>query len=228
MRARESGSFTPVDLPNPQQTVARCYSLIHIGTIPNVYKGVRKGMVEKIFITFELPKLKAVFSEERGEEPFAVSLELTLSTNDNSNFSALISSWRGIPFTAEEKKNGFDPTKMLGKKALVNIGHKPKADFKGQTLDRITNQNSRLVLNAIAACPKEMDVPEMINKRQLWDWDEIAEKGFDQEKFEEIPEFLRNKMIESEEYRRYSQTENISENSQARNNEPVDNDESGW
>ena len=87
MKAKPSGSFQPVGLPEPQTTVARCYSLIDIGTVPNIYKGKLQGNVHRIFLTCELPKLKAVFNEEKGEEPFVVSEEFTLSTKDNSNLA---------------------------------------------------------------------------------------------------------------------------------------------
>ncbi len=66
MKATTSGNFKPTKLPEPQTTVARCYSMIDIGTVPNIYEGKVQGQVHRIFITWELPKLKAVFNEEKG------------------------------------------------------------------------------------------------------------------------------------------------------------------
>ena len=107
MQATQSGSFKPVKLPKPQTTVARCYSVIHIGTVPNIYQGKidqQRPKVEKIQVTWELPLLLAVFNEEKGEQPFVVGQELTLSTGEQSNLYKLIKQWRGSPWTKKEQR----------------------------------------------------------------------------------------------------------------------------
>jgi hypothetical protein len=204
MKATTSGSFKPVPLPEPQTTVARCYSLIDIGTVPNIYKNKVEGTVRKVFITWELPLLKAVFKDERGPEPFVISEEMTLSTKDNSNFAKVVKAWRGKGFTPEEEKE-FDPTVMVGKTCIIQFEHNTKSKFKGQTIKEITNENTAMKLGAIMKRPPAMECPPQINPSLIWDWEEIANtKVFDKEKWEKIPNFVKEKIKTSEEYAKFA------------------------
>lgn len=205
MKAKTGGNFKPVKLPDPQTTVARCYSMIDIGTVPNIFNGKLDGTVHKVHISWELPKLKAVFSEEKGPQPFGIFEEMTLSTKENSNLAKLVAAWRGRPFTVEEQK-GWDPSIMVGKTCLMQISHATKAKFKGEKLDVITNENTVLKLSAIMSKPKDMECPAQINEPFIWDWEKIESKAeaFSTEKWDRIPNFIQDKMKESEEYKRFA------------------------
>ena len=219
MKAKDGGSFKAVPLPQPQTTVARCYSVIHIGTVPVIINGINKGMSDKMIITWEMPKLQAIFDEEKGPQPFVVGLELTLSTNKESNLAKLISQWRGRPFSAEETK-GFDPSVMIGKKCLLQFIHKTKRKFVGQRITEVTNENTMIEFNSIMQIPKEMDCPAQINESYLWDWEPIIDghKTFDRAHFEKMPKWLQEKIKTSEEFKRYGAQHFIED--QASNNEP--------
>jgi hypothetical protein len=204
VKATKSGSFKPVALPEPQSTVARCYSLIDIGTVRNVFKGKDQGTHHRIFLTWELPGLKAVFNEQKGEEPFVISEEFTLSTKDNSNLAKLISAWRGAPLTTKEQES-FDPTVMVEKSCLLQFIHKRKADYANtpiEELGEITNGNTNLKIMGIVKRPKSMELPAQINPTMIWDWEAIedGEEAFDKEKWDKIPAFIRKKMVTSEQY----------------------------
>jgi len=203
MKAKTSGNFKPVPLPEPQTTVARCYSLIDIGTVPNMYQGTLQGMVHKIFLTWELPKLKAVFSDEKGEEPFVISEEFTLSTKENSNFYKLIGNWRGKPLTPAEQES-FDPAIMLGKTAVIQFIHKRKKKFADADIKEVTTENTNMKMQGIMKRSPDMEMPAAINPVLLWDWEviESGEEPFDKEKWEKIPNFLKSKIQESEEYKK--------------------------
>ncbi len=69
----------------PDTTVARCYSLVDIGTIEEFYNNEPQGKRRKIYLTWEFPTLKAVFNEDKGMEPFVTGVEFTASTNENAN-----------------------------------------------------------------------------------------------------------------------------------------------
>jgi hypothetical protein len=200
MKATESGSFKTVPLPAEGTYVARCYSVIHIGTVPNIYEGKLKGTKETVQVTWELPKLKAVFNEEKGPEPFVVGLELTLSTSENSNLAKLIGQWRGKKFTPEEQK-GFDPSIMVGKTCLINVIHSRKKKYVGQQIDEINNGNTVLKFNGIMARPKEMECPDMCNPKYIWDWEKDG-NPFQTEKFGLMPRWLQDKVKESEEFKK--------------------------
>lgn len=218
MQAKTGGNFKAVKLPEPQTTVARCYSMIDIGTVPNIYEGKLNGIVHKVHISWELPKLLTTFSEEKGPQPFGVFEEMALSTKDNSNLAKLVSAWRGKPFSAEEQK-GFDPSVMVGKTCLIQISHNRKKKFKGVTVDAITNENTSLVLSAIMSRPKDMECPPVINEPFIWDWEKIENKTepFSEEKWNKIPKFIQEKMKESEEYKRLAPSGFGSDNGSAGN-----------
>lgn len=201
MKATESGNFKTVPLPAEGTYVARCYSVIHIGTVPNIYEGKLKGTKETVQVTWELPTLKALFHDEKGPEPFVVGLELTLSTSENSNLSKLIAQWRGKKLTAEEQK-GFDPSIMVGKTCLINVIHNRKKKYVGQTITEINNGNTVLKFNGIMSRPKEMACPDMCNPKYIWDW-EVDATPFQAEKFALMPNWLQSKVSESEEFKKF-------------------------
>lgn len=205
----KGGSFKPVALPKPQTTLARCFSIIDIGTVDNVYKGEVNGKVHKVMVSWELPKLQAVFKEEEGPKPFSIGLELTMSTKENSNFAKLIAQWRNKPLTLKEQE-GFEVSKMLGKTALLSFLVVTKTKFKGQELPAVNSENSALKFNGIMPRPEEMPIPAAVNPTFLWDWEKIEnkEEAFDEKKFLQIPEWLRKKMITSEEFQKFGRLTN--------------------
>ena len=83
---------------------ARCYKIIHYGTIPTSYMGESK-MTNTIRVDFELPTEMRVFDEEKGEQPLSISKEYTLSMNEKANLCRDLESWRGKKFTDEEAVN---------------------------------------------------------------------------------------------------------------------------
>ncbi len=203
MKATTSGNFKPTKLPEPQTTVARCYSMIDIGVVPNIYEGKVQGVVHRIFITWELPKFKAVFNEDKGMQPFVISEEFTLSTKDNSNLAKLVAAWRNRPFNIEEQK-GWDPTIMIGKTAVIQFTHKRKKKFAEEDItgDKITNENTNMKIAAIMKRSKDMEMPGPINPYFVWDWDKVVAEGFKKEEWDKIPNFLKDKIKQSEEFQK--------------------------
>lgn len=198
MKAKKGGNFNPVVLPKPATVVARCYSVIHIGHVTETFKG-QSGVKEKVHITWEMPSLKAVFDQEKGEQPFVIGQEFTLSTKDNSNFAKLIAQWRNKPLDAKEQQ-GFDPTVLVGKTCLLSFIVKRKKDYTDQQIAQPTSENSYLVLNTISQRPADFPAPAAVNPPFIFDWD----KPFDPQIFEKIPKFIQEKIKMSEEWRALS------------------------
>ena len=173
-------NFTPV----PAGTyAARCYSMIHIGTVAEDYMGESKEL-NKVRITWELPTEKKVFKEENGEQPYSVSKEFTLSMHEKANLRKFLESWRGKGFTEEEAKS-FDITKLLGKSCLISIIHKT------------SKQGSQYaVISSCSTLPKGMTCPDQINPSFEFSWE-----NFDQEKFDNLPDWLKDKMKNSNQYK---------------------------
>lgn len=162
---------------------ARCYSMVHIGTTEQEYMGEKKEM-NKVRITWELPTELKVFKEEDGEKPYSVSKEFTLSMHEKANLRKFLESWRGKGFSEEEAKK-FDITKLLGKPCLLSIIH--RTSKQGKVYAEISNAS---------ALPKGMTCPDPIN-----DIFEFTYTPFSQQKFDMLPDWLKDKVKTSREYK---------------------------
>jgi len=170
---------------------ARCYSMIELGTNEETYQGVSK-MVNKVRITWELPTETMVFKEERGPEPRVISKEFTLSMHEKANLRGFLESWRGKSFTEKEAES-FDVTNLLGVPCLLSITHKAA-----------TNGNTYANISSVSLLPKGMECPEMINERQ-----ELSFDDFNQELFDQLPDFIKEKISMSDEYKTLKPSEDV-------------------
>jgi hypothetical protein len=181
--ATSSGS-TPRELIPTGNYLARCYKMIHIGTVEEVILGEKKIM-NKVRIGWELPTEQRVFSEEKGLQPLVIDKEFTLSLHEKSALRATLKSWRGKDFTEDEAK-AFDITKLLGVPCMINIIHKPSKKDPSRSFEEIAG---------ITAVPKGFDIPAQINPTFVLDYD-----NFDTDKFNTLPDFIKLKMQTSVEY----------------------------
>lgn len=174
--------------------VARCYQMLHIGTVKESFQGEEK-MLNKIRIGWELPNELRVFKEEKGEQPCVISKEFTLSLNEKANLRKLLASWRGKDFTEEEAKC-FDVTKLLGATCMLNIIHKPKKSDPSVVYEEI---------GSVSPMPKGIKCPPQINKNMVLQYDD-----FDYGLYDSLPEFIKDKVKTSEEYRAMTNPEETS------------------
>lgn len=180
--ATGKGNFTPV---KPGTYLAKCYSMVVLGTIEGEYKGV-PNIAEKVQISWELPEERREFREGEGEKPYTISKEYTLSLGEKSNLRRDLKSWRGRDFTQEELAK-FNIAKLVGVNCMLSISNEEK---NGKTYAKIT---------AIGPPMKGMTDykqfnPSFILTYQNWDWDA----------FKSLPEWLRKKMETSDEYKAIS------------------------
>lgn len=164
--------------------VARCYQMIHIGEVMENYMGEGK-LLRKVRIGWELPTELKVFKEEKGEQPYVISKEFTLSLNEKANLRKTLASWRGKDFTEAEAK-AFDITVLVGKPCMLNIIHKHGVQDPTKVYEEI---------GSISPMPKGMTCPEQINPSFILDYD-----NFDEAKFNALPDFIKDKMKSSVEY----------------------------
>lgn len=186
-----SSNYTPVPAGN---YVARCFSMVHIGTVKETYEGKEK-MTNKVRLTFELPTETKEFKEGEGEKPFTVSKEFTLSMHEKAGLRKSLESWRGKGFSEEEAK-AFDITKLLGVPCMLNIIHKEK---QGGGINA--------VISSVSSMPKGLQCPAQVNPNF-----EFSVGEFDLPKFMTLPEFLQNKIKESSEYKAQNQPEHVETN----------------
>jgi len=116
-------SFPPIEAGTHH---AVCYSVIDIGT---QYSEKFDSYARKVVITWELPNVR-IDIEKDGKTynlPRAISKTYTLSTHEKSNLTKDLTSWRGKPFTDEERA-GFDVRKVVKANCLLQIIHTQRGD----------------------------------------------------------------------------------------------------
>ncbi len=179
---KEGGNFQQVE---PGMYVARCYSMIEIGTVETEFNGEKKK-AHKVSITWELPSELATFREEKGEEPFVVSKTYTLSMHEKSTLRKDLESWRGKGYTDEEAKR-FDITKLLGQPCNLNVIHVPGKEA-GKTYVQIAS---------ISPLMKGQTAPDQINPIRVLSYDE-----FNWDVFEKLSDYMKDKLRASDEFRK--------------------------
>jgi hypothetical protein len=148
--ARASGN-KEFELPSAGAVVARCYSVIDLGTQDTSYKGTPKK-AHKVLLTWELAE-----AMDDGR-PFAVSSRYTLSLFEQAILRQHLESWRGRSFT-EEELAGFDVKNVLGKYCMLSIVHNKEGDK--------TYAN----VKGIMPVPKGVDKPAPYNEDIYFDID---------------------------------------------------------
>lgn len=186
--------------------LARCYEMIHIGTINDTFEGKQK-LSNKVRISWELPNEKKIFKEGEAERPYSVSKEYTLSMGDRANLRKMLESWRGQGFTEEQCKS-FDITKLLGIPCMLSVIH--KTTKKGSTYAEIS---------AVTSVPKGTVVPDQINKTTVFTYE-----NFNEEEFKKLPQWIQDIMKGSQEYKAMTHPENTEIVSQEANTQNLSSD----
>lgn len=164
--------------------VARCVAMVDLGTHEDTGKFGTKRQ-RKIRLSFELPDELAVFNEEKGEQPYVISREFTFSMHEKAALRLFLEAWRGKKFTNSEAAT-FDVGTLLKVPAMLNVMHTS------------LGQGGRVYANVGAASrlPKNTVCPPQITPTTIFS---LAE--FDQEVFDSLPEWLRTKVSDSDEYK---------------------------
>lgn len=170
--------------------IARCIQIVDLGTQKSEYLGQEKEL-HKVRITWELPTEKRVFKEENGEQPFLVSKEFTLSLGEKANLRKVLESWRGKAFD-ETELQGFDLLKLLGAPCMLQIIHKVS-----QSGNKYAEISSVMKLMKGTECPAQINPSTSLS---FEDWNE--------EVFNGLNEWLRDKIKQSPEYKQLREPEN--------------------
>lgn len=155
MSINATNNSAPRELIPAGNYIARCYQMIHIGTVMESFQGENK-LMNKVRIGWELPTETKVFKEENGEQPFVISQEYTLSMHEKSTLRKMLASWRGKDFTEEQSKS-FDITTLIGVPCMLNIIHKPSKD----------GTKMYQAIGSISPMPKGIQCPEQVNKTAI-------------------------------------------------------------
>lgn len=186
----EGGNFIQVE---PGTYIARCYSMIEIGTVPVEFQGEIKKQ-HKVSITWELPTETAIFHEEKGPEPFVVSKKYTLSMHEKANLRKDLESWRGKGYTDEEAER-VDITKLIGQPCLLAVIHKPRTDDPSK---------SYTAISSITKLMKGQECPDQINPTRVLSYD-----AFNWDTFESLSDYMKDQIRSSDEFKRMQEPENV-------------------
>jgi hypothetical protein len=134
---------------------------------------------------FELPLETKVFKDGEDPKPFVISQDYTLTLGEKANLGKLVRGMKGEawgPNFDEEQ----DITALIGTACMLNVIHKISA--KGNPYAKI---------ESAAPLPKGMEAPAPVNAPFLLDYND----NWSLEKFETLPDFIKDKMRPTPEYR---------------------------
>lgn len=156
---------------------ARCIRVIDLGTQRNEYKG-EVSWKRKVLIQWE------VYTEDR-EEPIEIGKVYTNSMFEKANLSIDLTSWRGKPFS-EEEKEGFDISNLVGKVCQLNV---------------IEGKNDKNKIATVLPTKDKVDI--QYNKSLVFSIEDY-QKG-ELKVFNQLREGIRNWILESKELEGQSQ-----------------------
>ena len=162
--------------------IARCYSMIHIGTVEWEWQGETKYS-NKIRVTFELPHEMRDFSGE--QKPMVISKEYTLSLHEKSNLRRDLEGWRGKSFTNKELAH-FDTTNLISKECNISIIHKTSK-----------SGNEFAQIGSISGITKGTDCPKQFNDSFIFNY----EDNFNEDWLELQPEWIKDQIKNTDEYK---------------------------
>ena len=187
--------------------LARCYSVVDLGTQKNEYMGQVK-FLRKIRISWEIHG-----TDENGQpirmkdgRPFGVFDDYTYSWSPKSNLRVDLQSWSNKPFSEEETRR-FDLGKLLDQFCMLNI-----IEHKSKTGRIYANING---ITPVPNVMKQAGLPNGVNPTKLF-----YLRQPDMQVFEGLPEYVKNKIMSSPEWAKL----NLKPVGQEFSNEPVDSD----
>jgi hypothetical protein len=168
--------------------IARCYSMIHIGTIEEEYMGEKKDR-NKVRLTWEIPTELRDYHRGEGRKPkkmpMTISKEYTLSMYEMANLRKDLESWRGKALTEVEAKS-FDITKLLGVPSMISVVHKTSKKGKDYAY-----------ISTISPMMKGQTCPDMMNNKMIFDYNDNFNTQWLNS---ECPEWLRDNIKASQEF----------------------------
>ena len=185
--AESSGDFERCP---PGMHLARCYSIIDLGTQKTEYMGAVK-FLHKVRFNWEIhgndDDNKPILMKDN--RPFSVKKDYTLSWGDKANLRLDLQSWRGKPFSQEEMRR-FDLKNVLGVWCMLNVFERP-----AKTGDKIyTNVDS---VSPVPSIIKKNGYPDPHNETVIFNL-----KEFDLEVFNKFHDYLKQKIMLSPEYQK--------------------------
>ena len=153
---------------------ARCVRVIDLGTQRSDYGG-NITYKRQVLVIWEIP------DQITNDQPMTISKFYTLSLHEKSNLGMDLVSWRGRPFT-EQEKQGFDITKLIGVPCQINVMH---------------NDNGKEKVSSVMPLGKDTKIHEQHHESISFSIDDF-QKG-QREQFNKLSEGIRKMILRSKE-----------------------------
>lgn len=175
-KEKSESTFTPI----PEGTYAAvCNLLVDLGFH---YDPAFNRRSERVMIGWIIPD--ETYTDKDGNTvPRTLMQEYSNSLSKKSNLRPMLAAWRGKDFTAEELQ-GFSLRNVVGAPCLLSVIHKQTK--AGKTFAAVSG---------VMRLPKTMNAPKLQDDPILFDFDEDP-----LEKLSQLPEWIANKVKESETY----------------------------
>jgi len=179
MKVTESSSQRV--LPPEGTHLARLVTIVDLGS---QYSERYDKTSRKVRISFELVDETHVFDEARGEQPFMIDRQYTVNLGKKANLRRDAESWRGKKFVEKDfKDGGFLLDSLIGTAGTVQVVH---VESEGKHYANIQSLGSLV---------KGTKVKKPVSDVYMFDLDE-----FDEELYNEFPDWLKELIAESPEY----------------------------
>lgn len=157
--------------------MAVCTMVVDIG---QQYSEMYKKLDNKLLLAFDIPDVTIEIDGE--QKPRQLSQRYTYSTNPKGNLYKLLCSWLNKKFTEDELRE-LDLFSLLGRGCQVQV--------------TLTEDGKRNRIENVMALPRGMKAPESSNPYVSYD---IDEEGFEGEKWDALPDWVRSIIEQSEQY----------------------------
>ena len=141
--------------------------------------GGKFGPKHKLYFRFQVPDHRVEYEKDGQEHnlPGVIGVQYTASLSEKALLRPFLESWLGKPFTAEELR-GFNPVKVAGIPALINVIHEPG------------NRNGKAVtyanISSIMPLPPGMPIPTVEG--------EVIIHDDDHDNYDKLPKWLQEKL----------------------------------
>lgn len=166
---------------------AVCDLVANIGHQRITYKGEEK-IQEKVVIRFEVPSERVEYDRDGQHFNRAMSISTTLTNNlsDRANLRKILESWRGRAFTEAELQM-FDLMAILGAPAMITVTHTEKNGKTYSNISAVTKFQSTIKVGG-----QTVSIDKPTAEMPLIGY----HPEFQQEKFEELPEWIKTKIAQ--------------------------------
>lgn len=153
-----------------------------VADLGDQYSDKYKNVNRQLVLGFDIPSETVEIDGE--QKPRQLSRRFTFSYTKKSNLFKTLSGWLGI--TSEDEIADFDLFELAGKGCQVQV---------------TVNENNKNNVNALLALPRGVPAPVSSNPIVTYD---VDEDGFDGQRWDALPEWIRNAVMQSEQYKEFA------------------------